>query len=289
MALKWVLRGLLALAALALLAGGGAWLYARTSLPKLNGAETLGGIGAKVEIVRDRQGVPHIFAESRADAYFGLGFVHAQDRLWQMELNRRVGSGRVAELVGATALDLDTFMRTLGLRRLAERRVARQSPEGRQVLEAYAAGVNAFLDSRKGALPPEFLALRRQPERWQPADSLVWLAAMALDLGGNWRSELLRLRLADRLNETQMNELFAPYPGTIGASPNGQGALYQELTRDPALQRLLALAPPDGDAAAGSNNWVVAGARTATGKPLLANDPHLRLGVPSLWYLAHLS
>jgi penicillin amidase len=285
---KWLWRGLLALVLLLGLAGGGAWLFARSSLPQLDGTRAVAGLGAPVELLRDRHGVPHIYAKSRNDAYFGLGYAHAQDRLWQLELNRRTAAGRISELAGQAALDLDKLMRTLGLYRLAEARVQLASAEGRQVLEAYAAGVNAFLAERRGALPPEFLVLGARPEPWRPADSLAWLGVMALDLGGNWRSELLRLRLADRLSETQLNEFFAPYPGTSGTAPANQGALYRDLDHAFALDRLLALLP-GGDSIAGSNNWVLAGKRTATGKPLLGNDPHLRLGVPSLWYLAHVS
>lgn len=283
----WLLRGLAAFVLLAGLLAGGAWLYARSSLPKVAGSQSVAGLGGGVDIVRDRAGVPHIYAASRADAYLALGFVHAQDRMWQMDLNRRVAAGRLAEILGPSALDFDRLLRTLGLYRLAERRAERAPPEVRELLEAYARGVNAWLEQRGGVLPPEFLILRTSPEPWRPADSLAWLTVMALDLGGNWRGELLRLRLADRLNEAQMQEFFASYPGSSGGTPPSQATLYRELDRDFALERLAALLP--GEAAAGSNNWAVAGPRTATGKPLLANDPHLRLGAPSLWYLAHLS
>jgi penicillin G amidase len=285
---KWLLRGLAALVLLVGLTAGGTWLFARSSLPKVSGSTTVAGLGAPLEIVRDRSGVPHIFAQSRNDAYFGLGYAHAQDRLWQMELSRRTAAGRISELVGPPALEVDKLLRTLGLYRLAEIRAQRASPEARAVLAAYAAGVNAYLAGHNGALPPEFLVLRASPEPWQPADSLAWLGVMALDLAANWRSELLRLRLADRLDEAQLAQFFAPYPGTSGAVPANQAALYRELGRDFALERMIALLP-GGETMAGSNNWVLAGGRTATGKPLLANDPHLRLGTPSLWYLAHVS
>lgn len=283
----WLLRGFAAFLLFAGLLAGGAWLYARSSLPKVSGSQAVAGLGGTVEILRDRAGVPHIYAQSRNDAYFGLGYAHAQDRMWQMDLHRRIAAGRLSEITGRAALDTDRLLRTLGLYRLAERRAERAPPEMREVLEAYARGVNAWLEQRSGALPPEFLILRTSPEPWRPADSLAWLAVMALDLGGNWRGELLRLRLGDRLDETQMQEFFAAYPGTTGAAPASQAMLYRELDRDFALDRLAALLP--GEAMAGSNNWVVAGQRTATGRPLLANDPHLRLGAPSLWYLAHLS
>jgi penicillin G amidase len=283
----WLLRGFAALVLLAGLLAGGTWLFARSSLPKVSGNQAVAGLGGSVEILRDRAGVPHIYAQSRNDAYFALGYAHAQDRMWQMDLNRRVAAGRLAEILGRPALDTDRLLRTLGLYRLAEIRAERAPPEIRQVLDAYASGVNAWIEQRSGALPPEFLILRTAPEPWRPADSLAWLAVMALDLGGNWYGELLRLRLGDRLDETQIQEFFAVYPGTTGAAPASQAMLYRELDRNFALDRLANLLP--GEAMAGSNNWVLAGQRTATGRPLLANDPHLRLGAPSLWYLAHLS
>ena len=286
---SWALRGGAALLLALGLAAAGLWLYARTSLPKLSGSERVAGISGKVEILRDRHGVPHITARSREDAYFGLGYVHAQDRLWQMHLNRHLGHGRLAELLGPRAVPHDRFLRMLGFTRLAERRLAAMPPETRRLLEAYAAGVNAALANHRGALPPEFLLLRLTPEPWQPADSMVYQSLMALDLGGNWRSELLRLRLSDRLDAEQLAQFFAPYPGDGGGAVPSQATLYRELDRNYAIDRLLAAYGQPADSVAGSNSWALAGSRTATGKPLLANDPHLRMSAPSLWYLAHLS
>ena len=136
-----------------------------------------------VEIIRDSNAVPHIISETVDDAYFALGFVHAQDRLWQMEFMRRLGAGRLAEVLGESALDTDRYIRTLGLYRLAEDIYRNTSPEVRGGLESYAAGVNAWLSTRRGALPPEFILLRFEPEQWRPADTLVWNRLMALRLG----------------------------------------------------------------------------------------------------------
>ncbi len=158
--------------------GGFFWL--RTSLPRTSGSVTLAGLDYPVEVVRDANAVPHLFAETEEDAYFALGFVHAQDRLWQMEFLRRLGAGRLAEVLGEPLVGADRFFRTLGLYRLAEASVETLSPKVRAAFEAYATGVNAFLETRRGALPPEFVLLRFKPEPWRVADSLVW--------GGCWLS-----------------------------------------------------------------------------------------------------
>ncbi len=283
--MKSVLRILLLLALLAglALAAGYAWL--RQSLPQLDAILTLSGLKAPVEIVRDRHGVPHIYAGSVEDAQFALGFVHAQDRLWQMEMNRRIGAGRLSEVLGPATLDADKFLRTLGVRRAAEATLENLSADAQSELDAYAAGVNAFLAQRSGPLPPEFLFTGDSPEPWQSADSIAWGKMMAWDLGTNWRSELLRLRLAKKLSTAQIGEFLPPYPGDAALELADYAALYRQLDAD----KLAALALPGLAEAGASNNWVVAGSRSASAKPLLANDPHLGLTAPAVWYLAHLS
>src|SRR3954464_2448006 len=187
--IRWVLAGLLLLLLLVL---GGGYLYLRSSLPRVEGRVTVQGINAPVTIARDADGVPLIAASDDADAAFGLGYAHAQDRLFQMELQRRYGAGRLAEIFGSQALATDRQMRVLGLYRSAEAAFAGLSEPVRQTLDAYSAGVNAFLATRQGALPPEFLLLRFSPTPWRPADSLVWGKLMDLELAGNYRGELLR-------------------------------------------------------------------------------------------------
>src|SRR5579859_473871 len=176
----------------------GAYLYLRQSLPETTGELQLSGLEAPVEILRDEHGIPHIFAASVADAQFALGFVHAQDRLWQMEMDRRIAAGRLAEALGPAALEPDRLFRTLGVHRVAAANYAHYDAESRRLLEAYSAGVNAFL-ARKPVLPPEFWIFGIRPEPWTPVDSIAWLKMMAWDLGGNWRTELLRMSLAQRL------------------------------------------------------------------------------------------
>ena len=283
--MKMILRAFLALALLFALAAAAGYAWLRQSLPQLEGTLTLSGLMAPVEIVRDRHGVPHIYAGSVEDAQFALGFVHAQDRLWQMEMNRRIGAGRLSEAIGAAALDTDKFLRTLGARRAAEATLKRLSAEARGQLDAYANGVNAFLAQRAGPLPPEFLLTGVAPEPWQSADSVAWTKMMAWDLGGNWRSELLRMRLAKKLSTKQIGEFLPPYPGDAPLAIADYGALYRQLD----ASKLASIAIPGLAEAGASNNWVMAGSRTASGKPLLANDPHLGLAVPAVWYFAHLS
>ena len=234
--------------------------------------------------MRDRYGIPHIFAASNEDAFFALGYVHAQDRLWQMEMGRRIAAGRVSEIVGPAGLETDRFLRTLGVRRAAEANLRALDAETRKLLEAYAAGVNAFLASGP-VLPPEFWLTGARPEPWTPLDSMAWGKMMAWDLGGNWRSELLRMRLAKTLPLARIHEFLPPYPGEQAPVIADLKELYGTMERD-AIR--LAKFAPDNDGL-GSNNWVVSGERSTSGKPLLANDPHLGLTAPPVWYFAHLS
>ena len=283
--MRVALRVLAALVVLVLAAGAAAWLYLHESLPRIEGEVAAQGAKAEVEILRDADGIPHIFAKSDADAWFALGYAHAQDRLWQMEFQRRVVEGRLSEFLGERAYDTDRLMRTLGMARVAGRIVARLDKDTVASLEAYAAGVNAFLDTDP-VLPVEFQVLRVKPGRWKPADTMGWLLVMAWDLSANWRTELARMRFAAKLGRERANEIIPPYPGDAPVPLPDFKTLYAEV--EPLAGALLA-AYPASDYANGSNSWVVSGANSETGKPLLANDPHLGLQAPSLWYLAHLS
>lgn len=258
-----------------------AYLWLRSSLPQVAGNLVLGaqsGLAAPVEIFRDTRGVPHIRAKAVPDAYFALGFVHAQDRLWQMEAMRRAGAGRLAEILGPRLLPTDRLMRGLGLRHLAERQFDRLLPETQGALEAYARGVNAFLERHGGTLPIEFVLLGLKPEPWRPADSLVWGKLMALRLGGNWQGELLRARLGKTLSPVQIADLWSQ-DGPAGSAALGFDARGLAEALPEEWRR-----PPQG----ASNAWAVDGAHSLTGKPLLANDPHLGFEAPILWYLARI-
>lgn len=251
--------------ALVLLATAGIGNLMLLTLPRTEGSFRLRGLDAPVDLSRDGTGIVTIRANDEADAAFALGFAHAQDRLFQMDLMRRLGAGRLSEVFGAVTVDTDRFMRRLGLYRVAEANYEHLPPDIQHLFQAYAAGVNAYLNSDDSLLPAEFQMLGYRPEPWRPADSLVWGRLMAWQLSQNWRDELLRRKLADRLSAAAMLWLW------------------------PTTQRLSSLEDPAWQPRPGaSNNWVVAGSRTATGKPLLANDPHLGLELPVTWYLARI-
>ncbi len=307
-AVRLLVRGLFALVLGVALAVSAGYLYLRQSLPRVEGEVRIHGLGAPAEIRRDRYGIPHIRAQTLEDALFALGYAHAQDRLWQMEMNRRIAAGRLAEILGPGARETDRFLRTLGVRRAAEANLRQADAETRQLLEAYARGVNAFL-AADPVLPPEFWLTGARPERWTPADSAAWVKMMAWDLGGNWRNELLRMRLARTLPLARIHEFIAPYPGEPPPEIADLKSLYGRLEREavqlaeekpgqtrfseqPTAKTGSVPVFPDflGDGEGiGSNNWVVSGERSVTGKPLLANDPHLGLTAPPVWYFAHLS
>ena len=287
--MKWLKRGLGFVALLLIAAAAALWLYSRQVLPQTDGTINASGLRGELRIERDALGIPTIKAGSAEDAMFGLGFAHAQDRLWQLETHRRIGSGRLAEAFGSGALETDKFLRSLGVKRAATAQWAKASPEGRAAILAYTAGVNAYLQGHMKARPPEFIVLGVQPEPWTPEDSMAWAIMMAWDLGGNWSTELLRMRLALKMPVDRINQLIPPYPGDPPMATADYAALFRGLKLDGKLgQQALNFAPESGVEGVGSNNWVVHGSHTDTGKPLLANDPHLKLSAPALWYFARL-
>ena len=377
---KWLGWAALALLVLAAVAAAGGYLWLRGSLPEIDGERGAPGLAAPVEVVRDRHGIPHILARNEEDALFALGYVHAQDRLWQMEMNRRIGAGRLAEVLGAPALDTDRLLRVLGLYRRAEAGLARLSPGVRRRIDAYANGINAWLETRTGPLPPEFLILGFEPAPWSAADTMVWAKVMALDLAREWTRDLMRLRMSAFLAPERILDFYTPYHAdkprgvelptpSSAAAESGRATRLERHGRGPdpdyasrpaggtnrpgdrvaggpahspgwgpeAVRRREADAdtgrpdasadrahprvskesafdptrgtsiagtspasPPPSTARApfrlgpssghpGSNSWAVGGERSETGKPLLANDPHLGLAAPSVWYFAHLS
>jgi len=273
-----------------------AW-YRQACLPADSGTVQVAGLGGGATIARDAAGVPHIRAASEADALFALGYAHAQDRLWQIDFNRRIGEGRVAEIVGAAALDTDRFLRVLGIHRRAEQVARELDPESRALLAAYSAGINAWLDSHP-VLPPEFLLARApRPRHWEPADSIAWTLMMAWDLAGaNYHDELTRLELAGRFTRPEIDEILPPYPGEAPLPVADYAALYRSLgipaqslsCAARALAQLRLPHPFGLGEGLGSNSWVVDGRHTKSGMPLLANDPHLGLSTPSVWYFARI-
>jgi penicillin amidase len=264
-------------------AAGVWWRLFRRPLPRTGGELTVRGLEDRVEIARDRWGMPTVRARSAADLWFGQGFCHGQDRLWQCELNRRICSGRVAEFAGPDALPVDRLMRTLGLRRVALREEAELEPDLRRLLGAYCAGLNEA--ARLAPAPPaEFQLLRLQWEPWRPADMLAGGKLLSFGLSTNWERELLRADLVRALGEETAARIDPTYPkGNPVALTPGQGfdgdglGLAEQIGR---VREQIGLAA----AASGSNNWVVAPSRSATGGPLLAGDPHLPSGMPGVWY-----
>ncbi len=262
------------------------WLY-RRPLPQLEGRVVLPGLKAPVEVIRDRWGVPHLYASHVDDVLFAQGFVHAQDRLWQMDLNRRVGHGRLSEAFGSLAFDTDRLLRILGFSRSAHETLAATDGETLAALECYARGVNAFIAANPGRCGLEFTLLGIKPEPWKPVDSLVWTKMMAWGLSTNWDTELINAALVAKLGPERAAKLHAEYPA-------GNPIVIPEQTLGPLAERVLeqlrsASSLPGLSGLFGlSNNWVVDGHKSTTGKPLLANDPHLALQMPSIWYENHL-
>jgi penicillin amidase len=366
---------------LLVMVGGGGWLYwrARASLPQLEGAIQVAGLAAPVEVWRDARAVPHLRASWLDDLFFAQGYVTAQDRLWQMDLSRRLAEGELSEVFGEQTLRLDIENRTLGLRQVSVRALAELSPEARAPLAAYANGVNAFINSHEHRLAIEFLLLHYRPRAWMEADSLAVALNMAKTLNTTWRTDLMREGLRAKLgpelsadllpDHSALDEPVAELPpeskvspqkrpvyppsscfdldpsvldepvaglaGTPGktpkqsfpssemsrvgpascgpatdpsSAPSADGLVkapsrpvrspweraepfamrsVSDLTADPTLAALLS-SGDSRDANLGSNNWVVSGEHTQSGKPLLANDPHLDHSVPSVWYMIHL-
>jgi penicillin amidase len=248
------------------------------ALPAYDGTVHVPGLNEPVQVVRDRYAVPHILANSFEDAAFGLGFVHAQDRLWQMELSRRFIQGRLAEMLGELGFDADVLMRTMGLYQASSQALQHMSVDSRRVLEAYAAGVNAYIAQHNGRWPIEFVLAGVTPEPWTPTDSIAVLKGMSFELSGNAFGEAARARLLPVLGLRGVQDFFppfdaAPLPGYLNdAFATTRTGLVRGVPNTTA-----------------SDNWVLSGERSASGKPLLANDPHLGFTIPSFWYLAHLS
>jgi penicillin amidase len=300
--MRWFLIGLLIMLVLI------AFIGAR--MGQAGGEIKLAGLDAPVDVYRDKLGIPHIYAGNLHDLFMAQGYVHAQDRFWQMDFWRHVGSGRLSEMFGKSQLERDAFLRTLGWRQLAEQEWTDLDPESKNILNAYADGVNAYLKGRSGTqLSLEYGILgvitpSYKPEPWTPVNSLTWAKVMAWDLRGNMSEEIERAVLLKTLTPAQVDELFPPYPsdhplivpriGGLGSdSPAAFSAAQASSTSVLSTAQLGALdarfATLDGvlgpiDSGIGSNSWAVSGKLSATGKPLLANDPHLGIQMPSIWY-----
>jgi len=325
-ALSWILGFLVILAAAV------AWWFVYRPLPQLDGTISLSGLQQEVTVDRDGWGVPHIRATSVEDAAEAQGYVMAQDRLWQMDLLRRVAQGQLSEILGERTFQVDRDFRTLGFGRAAEREANTLEPEPRKMLEAYARGVNKFIEQHQNNLPLEFSLLRYKPQPWRPADTLAISGYMYRTLADTRERELHRAKVTERAGADRVKDLFSPespmdhfvvgdpnvpndgsqrsatnpdededdddmQPDNVFktelAKPEGgpSASSAPDLTSAMAesVEKFLTKSSNDIRAGLGSNNWVVSGAHTATGKPLLANDTHLELMIPSIWYEVHLT
>jgi penicillin amidase len=283
------------------------WFYwtARAALPQLDGNIKIAGLSAPVTVSRDIHGVPTLDAATLADLFFAQGYVTAQDRLWQMDILRRFAAGDMAEVVGPDALDHDRRQRILGLRVAAQKAWDITSPEDRSYFEAYARGVNAFLESHRNRLPLEFHLMGYAPRRWGPVDSMLIAAQMVEDLSTSPRDALTREKILAKLGPKLTTDLY------VNSSPHDRPPTVQrknneddedELDDGESPDNLLvtqeehpwmgpefpASSGVEGPFAIGSNNWVISGAHTVSGKPLLSNDMHLGYQMPNLWYEVHL-
>lgn len=296
---KWLAYAGLTVFALVIGAGLGAMTIAWMSVPDYDGERILPGLARPVTVSRDVYGVPRIEAGNMTDAYRALGYIHASDRMFQMEMTRRTGAGRLAELLGEPVLGLDKLMRTLGLYARAEQSVAAMARTPRSAMQAYAGGVNAWLENHDGPLPPELVLLGHKPEPWVAADSAVWGLLMALQLSDNWRGEINRARAAAHLSPDQLNDLWPPVdPGSATTLATtfrdyccADRQIFARLAEElPGLGTETTLSTPLSPFAfaSASNEWAVDGQHSESGLPLLANDPHLGFSAPLLWYLVEI-
>ncbi len=275
------------LAALTGLLAMGYRLLLRRPLARTRGTLRLPGLQGKVEILRDRWGVPHIYAGEEHDLMFAQGFVHAQDRLWQMDFQRRLVAGRLSEVMGPVTLPVDRWIRILGMRHVAEQEVSLLCTDTRAILDAYGAGINACITQAN--LPVEFTLLRYRPDPWTVADTLSWAKMMSWILSVNWEAELLRAQLIAHLGPERAAELEPAYaadkPDILPAGVDWAAVAQEALQPAEAARPLVG---PPAQAGLGSNNWALSGTRTASGAPLLANDMHLPMNLPCIWYENHL-
>jgi penicillin G amidase len=297
-----VVAGVIVIALVA--AGALVWTIQR-SFPQLDGSITTPGLHAPVSVLRDAKGIPSIEADDAHDLFFAQGYVHSQDRFWEMDFRRHVTAGRLSELFGSSQLGTDEFLRTLGWRRVAEQEAAALDDTTRAYYQAYADGVNAYLKDHDGAaVSLEYAVLGLQNpgyriEKWTIADSLAWLKAMAWDLRENLDDETARALMAPHYDAAQIASLYPAYPydqnpvivPTLSTDAPAADASTSDVAAasirwqsvDGVIEAASALIGPVGEGV-GSNSWVVSGDLTATGKPILANDPHLGASMPSIWH-----
>ncbi len=264
-----------------------AYAYLLQSLPNNSGEIEVSTIKASVTISRDQYSIPTIEAGNDLDAFFAMGYAHAQDRLWQMEVNRRTTAGRLSEIIGAAAIGADRFARIMGFYRDTEKTWQQLSAEEKTILQAYVDGINQWLDEEH-VLPFEFIYFSYTPEKWTVKDSLAWLHSIAWSMSGNWQAEQARARTIRMFGATKAAELLplqqSDEQSIVANDANVEHMSESLVKAHEDFTSILNLQGPY----VGSNNWVVSGKHTQSGKPLLANDPHLQNSIPALWYLARI-
>ncbi|WP_149142248.1 penicillin acylase family protein [Gemmobacter caeruleus] len=292
---RWLSRIVTGLIVLTVLATAIVYWFLSRSLPDYDEDFTLSGLSAPVDVVRNNDNVPHIFGKTDADVFFALGFAHAQDRLWQMTMLRRTAEGRLSELFGQRTVKIDELLRRYDFETLARQSLAVQDDETRAALEAYSAGVNAWIEQvnlgARGRGAPEFFFFSNEIAAWQPSDSLAILKLMALQLSGQLENEVLRARMSMLLPGARLRDILPDAPGAGVAALPDYASLMPGAFPSQAPMRLAAdpLSPvPPRDLSGASNAWAAAPSRSAAGGSLLANDPHLGFTAPTLWYLARL-
>ena len=266
--------------------GGYSWFNQtiKKSLPQTSGEIVLEGLKNDVEIIRDTYGVPHIYAKNEPDLYFALGYAMAQDRLWQMEFLRRLGHGQLSEVLGEELVKVDRFFRTIGAAG-----VNRKIPDDLAFLpESFADGVNAYLKTHADRLPFEFKLLRYKPQPWTAEDYLAILKVVSWGLSNGWKVDLTAARILEKLGTEKWREAFPVWPDHAPLIIPEESRALSELSASFLKTICFAERLTGFSTSAASNNWVVSGKKSVTGKPILANDPHLGLTNPSFWWEAHM-
>lgn len=294
LAFRWLFRGFIGLSVLFFITLMLVYYFATRSLPDYNKNYEFHGLNGPVEVVRNTNNVPHIFAQNVEDVYFGLGFSHAQDRIWQMTMLRRTAQGRLSEIFGEETYEIDDFMRRLDLVNLSRASLDFQTEEVKDALQAYSAGVNAWLgvvkENALGRGAPEFFFFSPELEPWTPSDSLSILRVMAVQMSEHLRSEVVRAQVTLAVGPDRVGDILPDAPG------KGSMALTELSSLLDKIPEKFSTVPPQHpldpvkqlDMAGASNAWAAAGSRSATGQPILANDPHLGLSAPSAWMLARM-
>ncbi len=285
---KWIVIVVLILAAIIVVVAGGGYLWfrytLRKTLPQTSGTIVVQGLREEVEIIRDTYGVPHIYARNEADLMFAMGYAMAQDRLWQMEFNRRLGQGRLSEVFGANLVEVDRYFRMITAAGMTDE----VSDQLAFILDSFAGGVNLYIETHRDQMPIEFTLLGHRPEPWSPKDSFYVLKVINWALSSGWGVDLTASKILEKVGEEKLRDAFPVWPEDGPLIIPQETRALAGVSNDTAratrtVRRLTGL-----QASAASNNWVVSGEKSATGKPILANDPHLGLTNPSFWWEVHL-